>query len=52
MTQEQERLIERLREALSAIAYEDPSEPWLVAHNALKATAVPLHQSKESGNAG
>ena len=37
-----EGLAEVLSEALAVIAYEDPDEPWRVAHDALKATARPL----------
>jgi len=33
---------ERLAEALAVIAYEQPEEPWRVAHDALKGTARPL----------
>ena len=33
---------EIMREALARIAYEDPEEPWRIAHAALKATAEPL----------
>lgn len=36
-----EALIERLREALAVIAYEQPAEPWLIAHNALVLSAQP-----------
>lgn len=36
---------DRLAEALAVIAYEQPDEPWRVAHDVLKATAVPLGDS-------
>lgn len=45
---------ERLAEALAVIAYEQPEEPWRVAHDALKITARPLatppEQDRSTGN--
>ena len=38
--------VERLREALAQIAYEEPERPWVIAHNALKATAQAIREPK------